>query len=280
MARPVPDLRPAAPLGHVLWIGGPPGAGKTTVASRLARTHGLRLYSADTRTWSHRDRALAAADPVAHRWEALSPVDRWDGTTPQELVALSLHHARGPMVIDDLRVLPSSPLVVAEGSVLPAWAVSSGIAAPGRAVWLLPTAELQDRLLAARGTAGGQAVLHRAMRDVIAEEVEDHGVPSLTVDGSCDVEALTSAVEAMFAGAVGEGPRAATVEERRGLLREANLDVVSQVRARFARPWAGGVADDVLRMFPCECAQPGCTSDVERRVGEAAARPTLAAGHR
>jgi adenylylsulfate kinase-like enzyme len=42
------------PLRHVLWIGGAPGSGKTTIATRLARRHGLRLYSADTKTWEHR----------------------------------------------------------------------------------------------------------------------------------------------------------------------------------------------------------------------------------
>jgi hypothetical protein len=55
------------------------------------------------------------------------------------MLELSLHAARGPMVLDDLRALPDSPLVVAEGSTLPAQAVSSGIASRSRAVWLLPT---------------------------------------------------------------------------------------------------------------------------------------------
>jgi adenylate kinase family enzyme len=41
----------------VLWIGGPPGAGKSTVARHLARRRGLRWYQADTHTWTHRDRA-------------------------------------------------------------------------------------------------------------------------------------------------------------------------------------------------------------------------------
>ena len=65
-----------ASLRHVLWIGGPAGAGKTTIATRLARRHGLRWYNADTQTWAHRDRAIAAGSPAAIRWEAMSPEER------------------------------------------------------------------------------------------------------------------------------------------------------------------------------------------------------------
>ena len=43
----------------------------------LAKRYGLRLYSADTMTWQHRDRALVAGSDTAHRWESLSPVERW-----------------------------------------------------------------------------------------------------------------------------------------------------------------------------------------------------------
>jgi ribose 1,5-bisphosphokinase PhnN len=103
-------------LGHVLWIGGPSGAGKTAVATRIARRHGLPWYSADTRTWQHRDRALRAGNPAARRWEAMTPQERWVTSTPAGMLAMSLHAERGPMMFDDLRTRPDSPLVLAEGS--------------------------------------------------------------------------------------------------------------------------------------------------------------------
>ena len=63
---------------------------------------------------------------AARRWEALSPAERWERSSPAELLAMSLHAERGPMVVEDLRALPDTPLIVAEGSTLPAWVVSSG----------------------------------------------------------------------------------------------------------------------------------------------------------
>jgi hypothetical protein len=77
---------------------------------------------------------------------------------------MSLHGERGPMVLDDLRALPDSLLLLAEGSTLPAQAVSSGIADRSRAIWLLPTPEFQRALLAARGTPPGPTALYLLLR--------------------------------------------------------------------------------------------------------------------
>lgn len=105
------------------------------------------------------------------------------------------------MVIDDVRALPHSPLVIAEGSTVPASALSSGVAEATRAVWLIPTEVFQGTRLAARGVTGGHAVLARLLGQAIEREAREHGAPTLTVDGSADVPEIVSVVEAMFAGA-------------------------------------------------------------------------------
>jgi hypothetical protein len=54
---------------------------------------------------------------------------------------MSLHRERGPMVVDDLRELPRAPLVVAEGSTLPAaTAAAFGAAQPAAAAAAAPGA--------------------------------------------------------------------------------------------------------------------------------------------
>jgi hypothetical protein len=251
---------------QALWIGGPPASGKTTIATRIARRHGLRLYSADTRTWAHRDRALAAGHDAARRWEAMTPAERWERSTPAEMLEMSLHRERGAMVVDDMRALPTRPLVVAEGSPLP----PSGIDDPTRAVWLIPTPGFQRAQLAARGTTGGAAELYALLNEVITREAAEHRVPTLTVDGSRTVEETTRAVESLFATAIVAGPRAEALDERRALLREINEAIVAQVRGYHARPWADGRPDAVVRRFVCECGDRACEVELELPVGAVA----------
>lgn len=261
----------------MLWIGGVPASGKTTIALRLARRHGLRWYGTDTRTWDHRDRALAAGVEAAHRWESLAPGERGDAP-PDELIAMSLHRERGQMVIDDVQGLADSPLVVAEGTTIPAWIVSAGIADAARSVWLIPTPEFLRAQLA--GHPAGARKLYTLLGGVIEEETQEHHTPTVSLDGQFGVDELTELVDARFADAIREGPRAETIDERRELLREANLSIIEQVRSFYRRPWAEGDPETVVRNFVCECGDDSCEASVETTVRKAGAGPVVARGHR
>jgi hypothetical protein len=266
-------------LRHVLWIGGAPGSGKTTVATRLMRRHGLRWYGADTTTWAHRDRALQAGHGGAHRWEAMTTEERWVTATPEEMLELSLHAERGPMVVDDLRALPASPLVVAEGTTLPARAFSSGVADRTRAVWLLPTREFQRAQLAERGLPPGPTQLYLLLAETIAREAAEHDVPTLQVDGSLGPDETVAAVEQRFAEALAEGPCAKSRAARQALLREANESIAAQIRAYYARPWANGDPEATVRDLLCECGDLRCTASVELAIGALGAEPVFAPRH-
>lgn len=273
-------------LRHALWIGGPPGSGKTTVARRLARRHGLRLYGADTQTWNHRDRAVAAGVPAALRWESLRPAERMAQATVEEHFAMSLHHERGPMVVDDIRRLPRSPLVLAEGStVLPAAVLGAGVD-PSRAVWLQPTIEFRQARLDEREVPSEvreqRDAVYRLVAGVIEAEVRELGAGALVVDGSPSVEETVAAVEERFAAALAAGPRARSAEARRALIREANAALAAQVHGYVLRPFTQGGVDEITRPFACECDDSECSLTLELPVAEwerMAARPVIAPDH-
>ena len=113
----------------------------------------------------------------------------------------------------------------------------------------------------------------------IEAEAAEARVPVLSVDGSLGIDETVDKVEHHFAWFLAAESRASTVKERRELLREANLDVVGQVRGFFARPWAAGSAEQVERSFACECGDPVCTARVDTVVGLAAAGPVFESGH-
>lgn len=253
-------------LGHVLWIGGPSGAGKSSIGRQLARRWGLRLYACDTRTWEHRDRAIAAGVDAARRWEALTPAQRAALTTAEHR-ALEAIPQRQAMIIDDLAALPRSPLVLAEGTLLP-----PHVADPARSVWLVPSEDFQAR-------HRDDPERRTEPMEVVIAAAKQRGIPILVVDGSRPLAHIAVDVEARLTDALSAGPTATTIGERRALLRQANLDVVRQIRAGCARPWATADAETQVRTFTCECGDETCEADVDTTVGTAAAGAVVAPSH-
>jgi hypothetical protein len=126
----------------VLWLGGTPCAGKSTVAQLLAERHGLRVYSCD----AHFERHCAAADPAAQPTLAWLRGASWTEVflRPLPLMVrdeLAASRETFPMVIADLAAMPPGPPVLAEGMALLPECVASAVEEPGpaRAAWLVPS---------------------------------------------------------------------------------------------------------------------------------------------
>jgi hypothetical protein len=220
----VDEARLRERLRHVRWIGGGPGAGKSTVARRLAETHGLALYDSDAATASHRARTNPVDHPLLHAFLAMDMDERWLDRSPQAMLE-TFHGFQGEgfeLILDELLARPSTDTVLAEGFRLLPRLVAPLIARRSQAVWLLPTARMRLAANESRGTAwaiaGRTSDPSRALHNLverdelfiagIAREARALDLIALDVDVVESIDALTARVEdALELGRPGFEPR-------------------------------------------------------------------------
>jgi hypothetical protein len=137
----------------VYWIGGAPGAGKSTIARRIAARCGLELYATDDVMADHARRSTAADAPYLERFKAMDMDERWLTRSPETMLE-TFHWFRGegfPLIVEDLLRRPAGTPVVAEGFRLLPHLVMPLLEKVNHAVWLLPTPAFRDAALASRG---------------------------------------------------------------------------------------------------------------------------------
>ncbi|GAA1793263.1 hypothetical protein GCM10009682_13920 [Luedemannella flava] len=90
------------------WIGGGSGAGKSTVARRLAARHGLRVYDTDAAMAGHAARSTPQTCPYLHEFAGMTMDERWADRSPQVMLE-TFHWYRGEgfdLIVEDLSALP------------------------------------------------------------------------------------------------------------------------------------------------------------------------------
>jgi hypothetical protein len=143
-------------LRHVYWIGGGSGAGKSTIARRLAERYGWRFYGTDEAMADHARRTTPEEAPFLHEFIAMDMDERWVSRSP-EVMLETFHWFRGEgfgLIVEDLLRLPRDRCVLVEGFRLLPHLVKPLLAEVRHAVWLLPTPEFRQSAISSRATPG------------------------------------------------------------------------------------------------------------------------------
>lgn len=199
-----------ARLRHVYWIGGGSGAGKSTIARRLADRHGLRTYATDDAMSDHDGRYRPQDAPLLSRFKGMDMDERWVNRSPETMLE-SFHWFNGELfslVVEDLLHLPVEPGVIAEGFRLLPRLVKPLLGRHGHAVWLLSTPEFRQAAFASRGSlwniASKTSQPERALRnllerdrmftELLAAETKRLDLPAIEVGTTLTEDDLTGRV--------------------------------------------------------------------------------------
>src|SRR5215510_13904373 len=126
-------------LQHVYWIGGGSGAGKSTIARRLAAEQGLRVYATDDVMTDHAQRSSSEDSPLLNRFMAMDMDERWINRSPETMLE-TFHWFQGEgfnLIIEDSLHLSHDSHVIVEGFRLLPHLVKPLLFEPNRAVWFI-----------------------------------------------------------------------------------------------------------------------------------------------
>jgi 2-phosphoglycerate kinase len=191
------------------WIGGGSGAGKSTIARRLAAEHGIKLYATDDVMSDHARRCVDC--PYVTQFLAMDMDERWLNRSP-EVMLETFHWYRGEgfeLILEDL---PSDEDVIVEGFRLLPRRVEPLLSERTHAVWLLPTPDFRQAAFESRNelwkiagqTSDPQRALHnllerdRMFTERLYEETKRLDLRVIEVDSTMTEDVLTELVETFF----------------------------------------------------------------------------------
>jgi 2-phosphoglycerate kinase len=192
------DRSIAQRLGHVRWLGGGSGGGKSTIAADLATRHGLLVYDSDAAIARHVQQSDLARHPLLRDFVAMAMDDRWLNRTPDAMFDSfwAFHGEAFESIVEDLVALPDDSMILAEGFRLLPKLVSPLMSRADQAVWLLPSPVFRrsvfevrpsTRAIVSRTSDPRRALENLLARDALftdamSREVAELGLQAIRVD--------------------------------------------------------------------------------------------------
>ena len=206
------DVRDA--LAHVLWIGGGPQVGKTTLSRLLAGKYNLKIYNLDWHDTQDQRRRVTGAAAAFGR---LTMDERWAHPDPAALVerSFAIWAELFTFTVEDLLAGSTLRPVVAEGPGALPWLVAPLLRSSRQSIFLVPTAAWRERVAERRYGPmeaerfgpelrdRGRALANIRARDAIIDRrvtasCVELGLRCEAIDGSLDLDASLALIEEQF----------------------------------------------------------------------------------
>ncbi len=131
-------------MENVLWLGGSPCAGKSSISRILESNFDINVYRVDAAFETHRTQFSQPLHPALCNWESSTWNQRWMQPI-DKLVrdAIKIYQEHFTLIIEDVRAFPKDKPLLVEGTALLPQEVSRVLLKRNDAIWLIPTPDFQ-----------------------------------------------------------------------------------------------------------------------------------------
>jgi 2-phosphoglycerate kinase len=206
---------PQQDMAHILWMGGSPCSGKSSIAAILAEAYGLQAYHVDdVFNKRHSRRLNPEKQPALCKWINASCDEQWMHPADDLLAEVqACYSEQFGLVLGDLQSLSQGGQLIVEGTALLPDRVCGLLSDQQRAIWVVPT----EKFLRAHYPGRGlwvQTILSRcadreqafenwmnrdaAFSSWIIDRTQALGLELLVVDGSRSIAENAALVAGHF----------------------------------------------------------------------------------